>query len=140
MELKIELVQSTFSHLKAAPESGEMVLKAAEQRQRPKRYIWRRVVITAAILALAMSLTIGVNAATGGQLMEQAKNIAIFLRNGEKGEISVVSDEDGRVWISSRILEAEEGGSGKSSIVYYDADGKRRSIVLEEGEDFPTAP
>lgn len=112
----------------------------AEKKSRPKKFILRRVLVAAAALALVLALAVGANAATGGRLLEQAKDIVIFLENGETGKISMVSGEDGRLRIDSRVLEAEEGGSGKCRIFYEDADGETQSMELDLEEASSTAP
>lgn len=136
------LYRRAFSHLKASPDTGKAVLSMAEKKSRPKKFILRRVLVAAAALALVLALAVGANAATGGRLLEQAKDIVIFLENGETGKISIVSGEDGRLRIDSRVLEAKVGedGSGKCRIFYEDADGEPQFMELDPGEASSTAP
>lgn len=62
--------RQAFARLKAPPQLKQEVLSMTEQKRRPKKFIVRRLVVAAAVAALAGALAIGANAATGGELFE----------------------------------------------------------------------
>ena len=68
MEIKKELYQKTFSRLKSSPELGKEILTMTEKTRKPKKFILRRVIVVAAVMALLFALAMGANAATGGEL------------------------------------------------------------------------
>ncbi len=70
MEPDKELYQRTFSRLKSSPELRKELLSMTEKVRKPKRFIMRRLIVAAAVLALICALAMGANAATGGELYE----------------------------------------------------------------------
>lgn len=87
-----DLFRRTFSHLEVSPalrEELSAMTEKMEQTRKPKRFILRKLVVTVVIMALAVILAMGANAATGGELYEATigKLVYITLDNGIKGEI-----------------------------------------------------
>ena len=125
------LYKQTFSKLVPSPQLIQEVLDMTETKKRPKKFILRRLVVAALVVALAAALAMGANAATGGELF---KGVASFVTYSEDGEtITVTIDfdaleeaEDGDV---EDYFSIKEKGSGQTLIVYKDKDG---NTVMKE--------
>ena len=138
MEPNHDLYQKTFSRLKASPELKENILAATEQTQKPKKFIWRRVLAVAVAAALLFALAMGANAATGGELFQfslgklervipmDSGRYAYFYRNGNKLSVLVKDEyphdmepevmpapEDGQ---THNIITLESGPSGSNDL------------------------
>lgn len=97
MELDRKLYQKTFSHLKASPDLGKAVVELEEKRRKPKRFLMRRALVAAAVLALAFALALGANAASGGGLFGPLQSIAMFFADGEQVVLDCTRDADGKL-------------------------------------------
>lgn len=117
------LYKQTFSKLVPSPQLIQEVLDMTETKKKPKRFILRRLVVAALVIALAAALAMGANAATGGELF--------------KGVISIVSySEDGEtimMTVDPNALERAE--DGKAFIFYADKDGKTVKQEIELPKD-----
>lgn len=146
MERNKELFQRTFSRLKASPESGKELLAMMEQAKKPKKFALRRLAVAAAVLALAVALAMGANAATGGEMFGTVlKYVTSFTMDGSKidmyeGKIDgetvffsidkqEIADEDGEVTV--RVEDPQDGGKSHYTVTEYDGEN---SMVLESGE------
>lgn len=103
-----------------------------ETKKRPKKFILRRLVVAALVVALAAALAMGANAATGGELFKGVASFVTYSEDGETIMVTVDFDalegaEDGDV----EDFSIEEKGSGQGRIVYKDKDG---NTVIEDIE------
>jgi len=103
-----------------------------ETKKRPKKFILRRLVVAALVVALATALAMGANAATGGELFKGVVSFVSYSEDGEAIMVTVDSDaleaaEDGDV----EYFSIKEKGSGQGRIVYKDKDG---NTVIEDIE------
>ncbi len=127
------LYKQTFSKLVPSPQLIQEVLDMTETKKRPKKFILRRLVVAALVVALAAALAMGANAATGGELF---KGVASFVTYSEDGEtITVTVDFDALEGAEDgtpiEYFSIEEKGSGQGRIVYKDKDG---NTVIEDIE------
>ncbi len=126
------LYKQTFSKLVPSPQLIQEVLDMTETKKRPKKFILRRLVVAALVMALATALAMGANAATGGELFKGVVSFVSYSEDGEAIMVTVDSDaleaaEDGDV----EYFSIEEKGSGQGRIVYKDKDG---NTVIEDIE------
>ncbi len=64
------LYRETFSYIKASPALRKELLSMTEKTKRSKKFVLRRLLVAAAVLALVFALAMGANAATNGALFE----------------------------------------------------------------------
>lgn len=107
-----ELYQRTFSRLKPSPKFGKELLTMTENVKRPKKFVMRRLIAIAAVLALVFALAMGANAATGGELYEATIGRLVYTFKTDNGVARIYqgeSDDGGKV---SFIIEEDrvEGG------------------------------
>jgi len=126
------LYKQTFSKLVPSPQLIQEVLDMTETKKRPKKFILRRLVVAALVVALATALAMGANAATGGELFKGVVSFVSYSEDGEAIMVTVDSDaleaaEDGDV----EYFSIKEKGSGQGRIVYKDKDG---NTVIEDIE------
>lgn len=126
------LYKKTFSKLVPSPQLIQEVLDMTETKKRPKKFILRRLVVAALVVALAAALAMGANAATGGELFKGVASFVTYSEDGETIMVTVDFDalegaEDGDV----EDFSIEEKGSGQGLIVYKDKDG---NTVIEDIE------
>ena len=134
MEPNKDLYQSAVSRLKASPELKEKILDATEQKRKPKKFVWRRAVVVAAVAALLFALAMGANAATGGELLFQfslgklervvpmdSGRYAYFYRNGEKLSV-LVKSENPRITTMEPQLVVVPGKEETRHIVTFEGD------------------
>lgn len=125
------LYKQTFSKLVPSPQLIQEVLDMTETKKKPKRFILRRLVVAALVVALAAALAMGANAATGGELFKGVISFVTYSEDGETITVTVDADaleeaEDGDV---EDYFSIEEKGSGQGLIVYKDKDG---NTVMKE--------
>lgn len=129
-----ERYKKMFSRVKASPEKIQEVIAMTENK-RPKRIV-QRLLVTAAIMALAALTAMGANAASGGELFARIVSFVSY------------TDEDGtevagiQIELDDKLLDGEgsgtfeiiEGEDGKASIVFADKDGRKvtKEIDLED--------
>lgn len=146
MEYGNELFQRTFSHLRASPRLREELLAMTEQKtneRKPKRYVARRLLVTAMVLALAFALAMGANAATDGELYEATIGKLVYtLSLSDGGKAEIFENGDG----SFTVVEhpnGEDGETAKSGEdvsyeefceVETDEEGK---VIAAQGESGP---
>lgn len=128
----IWLYKKTFSKLVPSPQLIQEVLDMTETKKRPKKFILRRLVVAALVVALAAALAMGANAATGGELFKGVASFVTYSEDGETIMVTVDFDalegaEDGDV----EDFSIKEKGSGQGRIVYKDKDG---NTVIEDIE------
>lgn len=150
MELNKELYQKTFSKLKASPEIGKELLAMTEKTRKPKKFVLRRLAVAAAVMALAVALAMGANAASGGELMGTVLNyVKSFTVDGSKIDMYTGEIDGETVYFSvDRQGVADDGGDitvkidsdgddGKTHYTVTEYDGENSSVVESgEMEDF----
>ena len=131
----IWLYKKTFSKLVPSPQLIQEVLDMTETKKRPKKFILRRLVVAALVVALAAALAMGANAATGGELFKGVASFVTYSEDGDTIMVTVDFDalegaEDGDV----EDFSIEEKGSGQGLIVYKDKDGNtvKKEIKLPD--------
>lgn len=135
MELNKELYQRTFSKLKASPETGKELLAMTEKTRKPKKFVLRRLAVAAAVMALAVALAMGANAATGGELMGTVLNyVKSFTVDG-----STIDMYEGKIageTVYFSIDKQEIDGEGGDVTIRVDDDEKTHYTVTEyDGEN-----
>lgn len=120
-----ELFQRTFSKVKASPKMYQEVIRMTEQRK-PKRFILRRLVVAALVLALAAALAMGANAATEGGLFKHFVSLITYC---EDGSILLTYEGDEKMDGDIIFTVREFGKDGKGYITYEDKDG---NTITEE--------
>lgn len=124
MEPSKELFERTFSRLKASPELRKELLTMTEKTRKPKKYILRRLVVAAAVMALAAALAMGANAATNGELYEATIGRLVYtlkLDNGSTAKVYEAGEDGGKV---SFIIQEEgavpegDAASGDEDVTY----------------------
>ncbi len=119
-----EQYQKTFSHLRASPELRKELSEMTEQTEKarkPKRFMWRKAAVLAAVTALAFALAMGANAATGGELYEATIGKLVYtftLDDGGKAEI--FENDDGGFTIVEHPEDADGETSESSGDVSYE--------------------
>lgn len=135
MEYGNELFQRTFSHLRASPRLREELLAMTEQKtneRKPKRYVARRLLVTAMVLALAFALAMGANAATDGELYEATigKLVGYAIDGyGNRANVYKAEGSSGNVYIVE-----EEGDFGPKSEDDFE-EGRLKKIVITGDEN-----
>lgn len=141
MELDRDLYQRAFSKITLSESKREEILKMTEQAKKPKKWIGRKLLITAAAMVLAAALAMGANAASGGELGERFVDYLCSFTAEDGTEVKVyqgkISENDDTIYIAtdaeldphSPIVSVEgtgEAGEGKpyaSYSVSVDDDG-----------------
>lgn len=125
-----ELYQRTFSRLKPSPEFGKELLTMTENMKRPKKFVARRLIAIAAVLALVFALAMGANAATG--FFSPFLTMFSSLFGGESNQLELmeqlgrpigVRDSKNGITISADALLSD----GENAVVLYTVsrdDGK----------------
>ncbi len=155
MSLEREKFQTVFSHLRPSPGLREEILSMTEQKKKPQKRVLRRLLITAAIMALAVAVAMGANAATGGELYEATIGKWVgTLSVDDGGKAELYANEDGSFTIvehpddadneaaessgnvaCARVyaVETDEDGvdSGKEA---EDSNGEKRKVIAAQGE------
>lgn len=131
-----ERYKKMFSRVKASPEKIQEVIDMTETKK-PRRIV-RNLLVTAAIMALAVLTAMGANAASGGELF--AKIVSYVEYTTEDGmdvaEMEIELDDrkmEGNTEGSFEIIQDE---SGKAVMVYTDENGKKVTTEIDlEGLD-----
>ncbi len=131
------LYKQTFSKLTVSPQIIQEVIDMTETKRKPKKFILRRLIVAALVMALAFALAMGANAATNGELFKSA--VSVFSFTSEDGENIVVAinsdlveerEEDGKV-----IYSFTEKYGEKIQMGYKDSNGKMVLKDIEPGAD-----
>lgn len=129
-----EKYKKMFSRVKASPEKIQEVIDMTETRK-PRRIV-RNLLVTAAIMALAVLTAMGANAASGGELFAQIISYVEYTtEDGEHvAEMQVEINDD--VLGAGGIGEFEviQDENGKAILVYTDENGQKvtKEIDLED--------
>lgn len=120
MKLEKENYQRIFSQLKASPELRRelfAITENTEQNRKPQKFVLRRLTVVAVIMALAVVLTMAVNAATGGELYEATIGRLVY---------TFVLNDGGR----AKFYENEA-----FTIIEYPEDGDKAILQLVPGKE-----
>ncbi len=154
--------QKAFSQLKISPELRKELLamtEKTEKTRKPKKFAMRRLAVAAAVMALAVALAMGANAATGGELYELTiGQLVCTLSTDDGGKAELYENGDGSFTIiehpddaddetaessgnvvCARTYEVEidedgnmlQDGSGEEPA---DSNGENRKIIAAQGE------
>lgn len=140
MKLDKELYQQTFSRLTAPSQLRKELLAMTEQtekKRRPKKFILRRLVVAAMVMALAFALAMGANAATDGELFGY---VAEYVTSFTTPEGDTVQMYTGKLESGETVyynIETEGGAEGElildgsQATFYKDKDDKINKVVWE---------
>lgn len=137
-----DLYQKTFSHLEVSPalrEELSAMTKKMEKARRPKQFLLRRMAVTAMIMALAIALAMGANAATGGELYEATIGKLVgYAIDSEGNRLNVYkADETSEC---DFIVETEGGYGGHVEKVVITGDESGPEIGVEMDGEKITQP
>lgn len=136
------LFEQTFSKLTASPRMIQEVINMTETKRRPKKFILRRLVIAALVMALAFALAMGANAASNGELFKSVMTFVSYTDDGMAIEVSIDTDalenacEAGATVFS---IEDDVNGDGRAKIFYKDRDGNYVTEEFDLPEDVQNA-
>ncbi len=126
-----ERYKKMFSRVKASPEKIQEVIAMTEQKK--PRKIVRNLLVTAAIMALAVLTAMGANAASGGELF--AKIVSYTEYTAEDGsevmEMTIDLDDSKLEGFTSGEFEIVQGEDGKAVLTYTDENGQKVSKVID---------
>lgn len=107
-----ELFQRTFSKLTASPLILQEVITMTESKKKPKKFILRRLVVAALVLALVFALAMGANAATGGKLFHHVATFLTYSEDGTTIALSVDVEDLKKLPPDTRIAFGLDGVDG----------------------------
>lgn len=126
-----ERYKKMFSRVKASPEKIQEVIAMTEQKK--PRKIVRNLLVTAAIMALAVLTAMGANAASGGELF--AKIVSYTEYTAEDGsevmEMTIDLNDSKLEGFTSGEFEIVQGEDGKAVLTYTDENGQKVSKVID---------
>lgn len=137
------LYKQTFSKLTVSPQIIQEVIDMTETKRKPKKFILRRLIVAALVMALAFALAMGANAATDGRLFESVITMVSYSEDGETITMAINegalenADED-----SPMTFVIEDAGSDKGYVIYKDADGNtvKQEIDVPKPSDGSAVP
>lgn len=121
-----ERYKKMFSRVKASPEKIQEVIDMTETKK-PRRIV-RNLLVTAAIMALAVLTAMGANAASGGELF---KTVVAYAFNGEDLELEYRLDDGSMFDGDSYTYEIVDGENGKTILTYTDENGNKVSKGID---------
>ncbi len=122
-----EKYKKMFSRVKASPEKIQEVIAMTESRK-PRRIV-RNLLVTAAIMALAVLTAMGANAASGGELFTYVVSCTFNGQDSETVEYHLDSGDVVKGGLGSYVVI--EGEDGKAVITYTDGDGNEVSNSID---------
>ena len=107
-----------------------------EQKRKPRKAV-RNLLVTAAILALAVLAAMGANAASDGELFEEVLFFSVCKATDESGEVKLSMDvaENGDALQNAQKFTITEDGEGKAYLTYTDENGYTYSTNLLAAKD-----
>lgn len=107
-----------------------------EQKRKPRKAV-RNLLVTAAILALAVLAAMGANAASDGELFEEVLFFSVCKTTDESGEVKLSMDvaENGDALQNAQKFTITEDGEGKAYLTYTDENGIQVREELDLMED-----
>lgn len=123
--------KKTFSRLKASPEKIQEVIAMTENRK--PRHIIRNLLVTAAIMALAVLTAMGANAASGGELFARIVSYVEYTTEDgtEVAEMEIELDDDMLAGGGMGEFEIVQSADGKAIMTYTDENGIKVSQEID---------
>ena len=149
MEFHPDVYKRACSKLNAPPDAVKEAIEMIEQKRKPRKAV-RNLLVTAAILALAVLAAMGANAASDGELFEEVLFFSVCKTTDESGEVKLsmdVAENGGEVKLSMDVAEngdalqnaqkftITEDGEGKAYLTYTDENGIQVREELDLTED-----
>lgn len=126
-----EKYKKMFSRVKASPEKIQEVI-AMTEKHKPRRIV-RNLLVTAAIMALAVLTAMGANAASGGELFARIVSYVAYTDEdgNEIAQMEVEIDDDALGAGGIGEFEIVQGEDGKAVMTYTDENGQKVSKVID---------
>lgn len=124
MEFHPDVYKRACSKLNAPPDAVKEAIEMIEQKRKPRKAV-RNLLVTAAILALAVLAAMGANAASDGELFEEVLFFSVCKATDESGEVKLSMDvaENGDALQNALKFTITEDGEGKAYLTYTDENG-----------------
>ncbi len=124
MEFHPDVYKRACSKLNAPPDAVKEAIEMIEQKRKPRKAV-RNLLVTAAILALAVLAAMGANAASDGELFEKTIFFSVCKATDESGEVKLSMDvaENGDALQNAQKFTITEDGEGKAYLTYTDENG-----------------
>ena len=136
MEFHPDAYKRACSKLNAPPDAVKEAIEMIEQKRKPRKAV-RNLLVTAAILALAVLAAMGANAASDGELFEEVLFFSVCKATDESGEVKLSMDvaENGDALQNAQKFTITEDGEGKAYLTYTDENGIQVREELDLTED-----
>ena len=136
MEFHPDVYKRACSKLNAPPDAVKEAIEMIEQKRKPRTAV-RNLLVTAAILALAVLAAMGANAASDGELFEEVLFFSVCKATDESGEVKLSMDvaENGDALQNAQKFTITEDGEGKAYLTYTDENGIQVREELDLTED-----
>ncbi len=136
MEFHPDVYKRACSKLNAPPDAVKEAIEMIEQKRKPRKAV-RNLLVTAAILALAVLAAMGANAASDGELFEEVLFFSVCKATDESGEVKLSMDvaENGDALQNAQKFTITEDGEGKAYLTYTDENGIQVREELDLMED-----
>ncbi len=136
MEFHPDVYKRACSKLNAPPDAVKEAIEMIEQKRKPRKAV-RNLLVTAAILALAVLAAMGANAASDGELFEEVLFFSVCKTTDESGEVKLSMDvaENGDALQNAQKFTITEDGEGKAYLTYTDENGIQVREELDLMED-----
>ena len=136
MEFHPDVYKRARSNLNAPPDAVKEAIEMIEQKRKPRKAV-RNLLVTAAILALAVLAAMGANAASDGELFEEVLFFSVCKATDESGEVKLSMDvaENGDALQNAQKFTITEDGDGKAYLTYTDENGIQVREELDLTED-----
>ena len=136
MEFHPDVYKRACSKLNAPPDAVKEAIEMIEQKRKPRKAV-RNLLVTAAILALAVLAAMWANAASDGELFEEVLFFSVCKATDESGEVKLSMDvaENGDALQNAQKFTITEDGEGKAYLTYTDENGIQVREELDLTED-----
>ena len=136
MEFHPDVYKRACSKLNAPPDAVKEAIEMIEQKRKPRKAV-RNLLVTAAILALAVLAAMGANAASDGELFEEVLFFSVCKATDESGEVKLSMDvaANGDALQNAQKFTITEDGEGKAYLTYTDENGIQVREELDLTED-----
>ena len=136
MEFHPDVYKRACSKLNAPPDAVKEAIEMIDQKRKPRKAV-RNLLVTAAILALAVLAAMGANAASDGELFEEVLFFSVCKATDESGEVKLSMDvaENGDALQNAQKFTITEDGEGKAYLTYTDENGIQVREELDLTED-----
>ena len=136
MEFHPDVYKRACSKLNAPPDAVKEAIEMIEQKRKPRKAV-RNLLVTPAILALAVLAAMGANAASDGELFEEVLFFSVCKATDESGEVKLSMDvaENGDALQNAQKFTITEDGEGKAYLTYTDENGIQVREELDLTED-----